>query len=445
MAKFSPEIIIGCSELAVAIGGTLFVSFDTWTGGRSISTIGSNAGAANIPFQNWRRFKEAFPPEFVAHAIRESKRPVRRCLDPFGGSGTTALACQFLGVHPTTIEVNPFLADLIEAKLATYVATDVARSFAELVRSANRQRINPRELYAFGPETLIEPGVDGRWIFDRKVAARLAAYVTALPMITNKIHRRLFRVILGGVIVDVSNVVVSGKGRRYRNHWHGTRRDGNALDDAFCAAMESAISDIVRFNPRQVDTFAILRGDALRLIPSTGPADISIFSPPYPNSFDYTDVYNVELWALRYLKSWQDNKRLRMSTLESHVQVKRKYASPPATSASLNQVLRHLTANSEQLWDKHIPAMIGGYFANIDVVLKRIRTRLHKNGQIWMVVGDSRYVGITIPVAQIISELAHAEKFLRVVKSERFRSMKAAVQQGRNEELGETLIVLQKL
>ena len=61
-----------------------------------------------------------------------------------------------------------------------------------------------------------------------------------------------------------------------------------------------------------------------------------------------------------------------------------------------------------------------------------------------MVVGDSRYAGITVPVAKIISELAEADKKFRITKIERFRSMRAAVQQGRNEELGETLLVLQK-
>lgn len=432
------------TRYSVQAGGILFVSFETWTGGRSISSIGTNAGAPNIPFQNWRRFKEAFPPEFVAYAISQSARPVKRCLDPFGGSGTTALTCQFLGVHPTTIEVNPFLADLIEAKLSSYDATHVARSFAELIKLANRSRIDPHDVYTSGPETFIEPGVAGRWIFDRRVAARLAAYVNALPKIANRSHRRLFRVILGGVIVDLSNVVISGKGRRYRRDWNAVRRDGGALDHAFCAAMESAISDIVRFSPRRIDSFSVMRGSALQLIPSTGAADISIFSPPYPNSFDYTDVYNVELWALRYLKNWNDNRRLRMSTMESHVQVKRRYAASPETSDLLKDILHQLERNQDKLWDRHIPAMIGGYFANIDVVLKRIRTRLRTGGQIWMVVGDSRYAGVTIPVAEIISEIAQSEKFLHVVKNEKFRSMRAAVQQGRNAELAETLIVLQK-
>ncbi len=87
---------------------------------RVIANIGTNHGSKPLPFQTWKRFKEAFVPEIVQRAISESIIPVNNCLDPFGGSGTTALACQFLGVNSTTIEINPFLADLIESKLHTY-------------------------------------------------------------------------------------------------------------------------------------------------------------------------------------------------------------------------------------------------------------------------------------------------------------------------------------
>jgi len=96
--------------------------------------MGTNAGSVELPFQNWRRFKEAFAPELIAQAVRHSSVRVRSCLDPFGGSGTTALACQFLNVHPVTIEVNPFLADLIEAKLSKYSCDALARDFGLVVR-----------------------------------------------------------------------------------------------------------------------------------------------------------------------------------------------------------------------------------------------------------------------------------------------------------------------
>src|SRR4051812_22836967 len=68
----------------------------------------SNVEAQDLPFQRWYRFKEAFSPRFVLAAIASLDRRPRTCVDPFGGSGTTALTSQFLGIRPATIEVNPF-------------------------------------------------------------------------------------------------------------------------------------------------------------------------------------------------------------------------------------------------------------------------------------------------------------------------------------------------
>ena len=100
------------------------LGFDDWVQERTPLLLSTNAGTPEIAFQDWKRFKEAFAPELVKRAVDETAadlgRTVETCSDPFGGSGTTALACQFLNVAPSTIEVNPFLADLIEAKLSSY-------------------------------------------------------------------------------------------------------------------------------------------------------------------------------------------------------------------------------------------------------------------------------------------------------------------------------------
>ena len=49
--------------------------------------VSSNLGAGNLPFQRWFRFKEAYSPAFVTDTITTCDYPVRRILDPFGGSG----------------------------------------------------------------------------------------------------------------------------------------------------------------------------------------------------------------------------------------------------------------------------------------------------------------------------------------------------------------------
>jgi hypothetical protein len=347
-------------------------SFEDWIGGRRIQSIGTNAGADALPFQRWRNFKEAFAPELIQRAISESRIPVHTCLDPFGGSGTTALACQFLGVRPVTVEVNPFLADLIEAKLSTYDVREVARDFARLIRAANRKKLDPRRFFNAGPPTFVEPGVDGRWIFDTPIARRLAGYVSSLREIPDPTNRRLLKALLGGVLIDVSNVVVSGKGRRYRKNWEGRRMVAADLDETFCVSVENAVDDIVRYGERSETRYTVLRGDARTSLKHVRNLDLCVFSPPYPNSFDYTDVYNVELWGMRYLKRAKDNSSLRLSTLSSHVQIKREYAKAPDKSLLLNSTLKKLRAKQHDLWNRNIPDMVGAYFADLTQVISTI-------------------------------------------------------------------------
>lgn len=419
----------------------MYVAFDDWTRGRSIVSLGTNAGAEQLPFQNWRNFKEAYAPELVDYAIRESAIPVRCTLDPFGGSGTTALACQFLGVVPTTVEVNPFLADLIEAKLCQYNADALARDLGLIAhRALDKSELSPR--LASLPPTFVEPGVNDRWIFDRSIALRIGALLDAIESLELDTHRRLFRVLLGGVLIDVSNVVVSGKGRRYRRGWQSRSRSANNVDDAFFAAARNAIGDIHRYANRRERTYDLIRGDARQAI-SGGRWDLALFSPPYPNSFDYTDVYNVELWVLGYLSSPISNRTLREATLSSHVQVSRSFAPPPSNSVLLDNVMIQLIEARAKLWDARIPEMVGAYFADLMGIIQQIGKGLAPQGSLWLVVGDSQYAGIPIPTSKIIGGLAQATGW-RLRGYEPFRSMRLSAQQGGRPELAETLIMLER-
>lgn len=266
----------------------MHTSFEQWTGNRELATFGTNAGSAAIPFQRWRHFKEAFAPEIVCQAVRTNATPVKNCCDPFGGSGTTALACQFLGVEPTTIEVNPYLADLIEAKLTTYDAERLVTDLGVVLRAAGK--IDVSEQIKHLPRTFVEPGVESRWLYDVDVASRILAIAAASENLPTASHRRLFKVLLGGVLVELSNAVVNGKGRRYRRGWEARRRTSGDVDMAFADAVSAAIGEIGRFGKRATSAYTIVRGDSRREIYGRGPFDLAIFSPPYPNSFDYTDV-----------------------------------------------------------------------------------------------------------------------------------------------------------
>lgn len=420
------------------------VTFSDWLDGRRPLHLSTNSGTDRVAFQSWRNFKEAFAPELVGQAYEETSRalgrPVASCIDPFGGSGTTALACQFLGVCPTTIEVNPFLADLIEAKLSSYDADQLVADFRSVMKSRFREYARP---FPGAPDTFVEPGRSGRYIFSRQVASRIASIRSGIMKIEHAANRRLMLVLLGAISLSISNVVVSGKGRRYRQDWQNRQAGREEVDAAFSDAVVKAIYEIRRYENRLGRAYQLLRGDAREIIPTNAGYDLAVFSPPYPNSFDYTDVYNVELWVCGYLSSSADNRDLRLSTLRSHVQIKRSFEAPVLSSPTLERVASELDEVRAKLWDSDIPGMVSAYFADMNVVLRKLGKGLIAGGRAYMVVGDSQYAGVKVPVAQILSELALAEGF-EIVAEEPFRSMRASPQQGGREQLAETLITLSR-
>jgi len=420
-------------------------TLEDWLEGRTPAHLSTNSGTPLVAFQAWRAFKEAFAPELIAQAFEETsaalKRPIRNSIDPFGGSGTTALASQFLGASPTTIEVNPYLADLIEAKLTSYNAVELLDDYALLLKRVEDDC--SETIFPGAPATFVAPGKKGRYIFSSDVARRLAGLRSAIMAVENPAHRRLFRVLMAPVSLAVSNVVVSGKGRRYRRNWEERQASPSEVVSLFDAAFVQAVYDIQRFRNRQNLSFELLRGDARALTPSEGDFDVAIFSPPYPNSFDYTDVYNVELWVCGYLNSGDANRALRLQTLRSHVQIKRDYKVSETESRTLERVANELDSVRPHLWNASIPDMVRAYFADMQVIMQRLHSALATGGRAYLVVGDSRYHGVQVPVADILAEISKNIGF-RKIADEPFRSMRASPQQGGRLELLETLLTLER-
>lgn len=403
----------------------------------------SNQPALSMPYQRWFKFKEAFAPSFVVETIKRLPKKPDRCLDPFGGSGTTALTCQFLGIESTTIEANPFLADLIQSKLSRYRVNDLHHSYRLVTRRAKRNlALNGVEnCFPGAPRTFVQPGDGERWIFNHEVAQAIVALRSEIDQIVNASHRRFLRVMLGSKLVEISNVIVNGKGRRYRRSWE--KRSTGAADVflAFDQSCRASLTDLEGFCRRPHVKSRVLRGDSRDLVEKVGSVDFVLTSPPYPNSFDYTDIYNLELWALGYLTSGTDNRSLRESTLRSHVQIAHEEKLGDSLAPTLRSTYSALVKRRTSLWNRRIPEMICHYFEDIGKVLSDCRAVLAEEGSLVMAVGNSRYAGVLIDVPKILSEMV-GELGFQLIRKESVRSMRSSAQQGGRRVLDESLVWL---
>lgn len=402
----------------------------------------SNQGVSQIPFQRWFHFKEAFSPKFVADTLGALPYKVNRCLDPFGGSGTTAVTCRMLGISSTVVEVNPFLADLIEAKLTPVSAAHFCAAYDTLLSELEVKPEDKLPIHGM-PLTMTEPGVKGRFVFAADVYAMVRAIVRASASLPAA-EARLLKVLLGSVLVPNSNVTINGKGRRYRRGWETRRRSAADLIASLDNAVDIAAADLTLYSGLRRGRHVIQRGDARSALARVEQADVAIFSPPYPNSFDYTDVYNLELWMLGYLKSGPDNRTLRHQTLRSHVQMKWQQTQRIAASRVLEETLEALRRARSDLWNPHIPEMIGFYFDDLYMIFAQLRRILACGRHAVVAIGDSQYGGIHVDVASILVECVRPLGF-RLTKNGAIRSMRSSSQHGGGFELSEHCLVFERV
>lgn len=69
------------------------------------------------PFHRWYPFVEGYSKEFIQSIVKEMDRNNLVCLEPFSGSGTTALELQNCGIACFAFEVNPLMYLIARVKL----------------------------------------------------------------------------------------------------------------------------------------------------------------------------------------------------------------------------------------------------------------------------------------------------------------------------------------
>lgn len=353
----------------------------------------------------WYQFKEGYSAGVVNRAIAETmkgrKRPIR-VLDPFSGSGTTALATLTGSNYCTAVEVNPFMDFVGRTKCHSSEFTGAQlRDQLDTVISARLLEVDsPLENYStFGPR-------DGRekWLFNRSVLRGFEGLSQAIDGTIE--DKGPFRLALLAAAMDCSNARRDGKCLRYKRGWKNLGYSSLELRERFRARVLEIIRDLVDY-PVQTQNGEFLKGDCRTVMPllDASSYDLVLFSPPYLNSFDYTDVYRPELFLGGFVADSDQLRALRANTLRSHVQYNwERYDT--SNSPEVSRLTDSLRLKMGDLWDRRIPDMVDSYFADMGSVLSNAHRVARRGASLWIVVSTSAYAGTEIPVDLLLADTA---------------------------------------
>jgi site-specific DNA-methyltransferase (cytosine-N4-specific) len=309
----------------------------------------------NDCLHRWLKYKEGFSAELVKNLLNEFGTQVGdTILDPFVGSGTTALVCKMNGINSIGLDILPTSQIAIDAKKSVfeYDTAELKQMIDDVESLQIPNHYTKRTLYinitdgAYPDETEREIAFFTEWNKTSDYSGT-AKNLTTL-CILNALEKVSYTSKDGQFLRWDYRSKKMEEAAEYRQQ-NGKKPFVIRLDkgklpmlkQTLLEELHSVFADIVLLqnNTKRPPEAAIqfVEGSALYELPKLADGIINgvITSPPYCNRYDYTRTYALEL---NYLNANDDTiKDLRQSLLSCTVENKSKLQALETHYAALNK------------------------------------------------------------------------------------------------------------
>ncbi len=363
----------------------------------------SYVGNKTIPLLRLYRFKEAFSLGLVNHFLdRFEASPSSVVFDPFCGMGTTLFGSMLRGMPSIGVERLPVAAFVAETlpKLLMLEPGSIISAFEGLKEHVDSMH----------PAPIAEDVSIVSLAFDDVTLTRLRKWKSAINTLSSPMSEILTLLFLSML---ESTSLASNDGQFLR-----LKRCKKPVfpDEALLRKVLQAEADVIaaRYMWPDRTRYAehipmIHRGDTrdLSSLDFTRKPTIIITSPPYPNRYDYTRSYSLEL-CFQFVKNFQELKRIRFGILRSHIESKSNTDDRPVHPA-VAEVLNNL--DGRKLNNPRIPIMLTAYFVDMRKCICEWSSVLAQNSRVALVVDNVRFEGQEMPVDLILCDLAEQAGF----------------------------------
>jgi DNA modification methylase len=371
----------------------------------------------------WLRLTPAYSVHLVSALLDEHAAPGARVLDPFCGTGTTALVCAERGLACDTTDINPFLIWLARAKTRRYTADDIAafRDAAARVTAAMRRR---------GGTSWVPPlyKIERWWSVSAlgALGRGRAAILRARPESSARAGD-LLDVAFCRAMIESAHVSFGHQSMSFRK---GTVPEGSHASEvaARFAAAASAIGSAAESPVRRVPSARLADARDLGATLSPDAYDHVITSPPYPNRMSYVRELRPYMYWLGYLEHPRDAGELDWRAIggtwgcatSNVAKWSPPRETPPVPFPPFEGILDAIGERSEVL-----ARYVAKYFHDTVLHLRSLFPLVAPGGTVHYIVGNSKFFDVVLPVEAIFAAIFDAVGFERIrVETIRKRSSK---------------------
>jgi len=368
----------------------------------------------------WLRLTPAYSVHMV-HDILESykddtTRPMRMVLDPFCGTGTTALACAERGIPCTTIDINPFLVWLTCAKTYPYTDADLDQCRVVGIEIARLLQRPPANAHMWRPPI---HQIDKWW--DEATCNGLAQIKVSLDACETMISDaacNLLKVAFCRVLIETAHVSFGHQSMSFQKK-HVDVPQLFSEHDILSTCWQQALCDVLASaeSPIALPPHASI-GDARNLSPIITHASIShvITSPPYPNRMSYIRELRPYMYWLGYLADGRAAGELDWQAIggtwgcaTSNLTHWRSSEDDNVCHAELAEILARISIHSQLL-----ARYIQKYFEDMEQHCCVLFPLVESGGCITYIIGNSKFYDVVLPTERLFGALFAACGFTQI-------------------------------
>lgn len=316
-----------------------------------------------------------------------------RVLDPFCGSGTTALCSARRGLPAATTDINPFLIWLATTKTRSYSPEDIA---------ATRDASN-KALASMGRDSLpVEPppihNID-RWWSKQSLTflCQLKGAIEGLaaaPKVKNLLLISFCR-----TLIKISNAAFNHQSMSFKK---GDAEADLAIDRAgvFRADVEHVLEGCLE--EIRSDASVVLQDARTLKADDLGKFDLVITSPPYANRMSYIRELRPYMYWLGYLHEAHEAGELDWQAIGGTWGVATSRLNEWSANEDYhNDHLSAVVATISQTESKHAETLsryVHKYHEDIFTHLSALASLLNKGARVHYIIGNSTFYGTLVKV-----------------------------------------------